>query len=421
MIANVSPSVSTFDDTYNTLKYANRAKNIKTQVQRNVLNVQYHISNYNQIIANLKNEISDLKTQLSKRDLSCNMPLNNNNNNPNYYNPEKPSFSSNSANIYKVDLKKEENKESFKNNTIHSLPVIFEKAVSELKNHLDEELALKNRVIEQEQEIINLQNFININKNNLEEKNQNNNDNSNPKNSKTNLVQINPNISNLNNTNNIDDIIVLNTEPNKEDFDNNREKDNLLINQNNSVIGNGILLNNPDSNFEFINILKEKHNQFSKIKKSHERNSEKLAEMFKKREYMLNLYIKNGIKDFYFEYLKSILKSHNLKLYIIDNKFKEKFNFSLIEAKEDYISNLENQLKFRDDIFKSKNILMIPEEAQKLKSLEQMKKEYTIRLPSVLNLSKNKNLNVFNSNSIINKKDYENYENDKNSGYYIIA
>ena len=28
MIANVSPSINTFDDTYNTLKYANRAKNI---------------------------------------------------------------------------------------------------------------------------------------------------------------------------------------------------------------------------------------------------------------------------------------------------------------------------------------------------------------------------------------------------------
>jgi hypothetical protein len=29
MIANVSPSVLTYDDTFNTLNYANRAKNIK--------------------------------------------------------------------------------------------------------------------------------------------------------------------------------------------------------------------------------------------------------------------------------------------------------------------------------------------------------------------------------------------------------
>ncbi len=46
MIANISPSSACFEDTHNTLKYANRAKNIKTNVQRNVLNVEYHISKY---------------------------------------------------------------------------------------------------------------------------------------------------------------------------------------------------------------------------------------------------------------------------------------------------------------------------------------------------------------------------------------
>jgi kinesin family protein 18/19 len=51
MIANISPSSACFEDTHNTLKYANRAKNIKTTVQRNVLNVEYHVSKYTQIIA----------------------------------------------------------------------------------------------------------------------------------------------------------------------------------------------------------------------------------------------------------------------------------------------------------------------------------------------------------------------------------
>ena len=67
MIANVSPSINTFDDTYNTLKYANRAKNIKTVVTRNVLNAQYHISNYVNIINNLKNEIALLKQQIASK------------------------------------------------------------------------------------------------------------------------------------------------------------------------------------------------------------------------------------------------------------------------------------------------------------------------------------------------------------------
>ena len=56
MIANVSPSVSSFEDTYNTLMYANRAKSIKTNAQRNVLNVENHLENYESIITTLKKE-----------------------------------------------------------------------------------------------------------------------------------------------------------------------------------------------------------------------------------------------------------------------------------------------------------------------------------------------------------------------------
>ena len=46
MISNVSPAISAFEETYNTLVYANRAKNIKTSANRNVLNAEKHISNY---------------------------------------------------------------------------------------------------------------------------------------------------------------------------------------------------------------------------------------------------------------------------------------------------------------------------------------------------------------------------------------
>jgi kinesin family protein 18/19 len=67
MIACISPNVKTFEDTHNTLKYANRAKNIKTNVQRNVLNVSYHVSQYTSIIASLKKEIVELRGQLAGR------------------------------------------------------------------------------------------------------------------------------------------------------------------------------------------------------------------------------------------------------------------------------------------------------------------------------------------------------------------
>lgn len=64
MIANISSAESSFEETLNTLKYANRAKNIKTHVQRNVLNVNYHISEYVQLIDNLRGEIQLLKNQI---------------------------------------------------------------------------------------------------------------------------------------------------------------------------------------------------------------------------------------------------------------------------------------------------------------------------------------------------------------------
>jgi kinesin family member 18/19 len=64
MIANISPAESCFEETLNTLKYSNRAKNIKTNVQRNVLNVNHHISEYVNLIANLRGEIKVLKEQM---------------------------------------------------------------------------------------------------------------------------------------------------------------------------------------------------------------------------------------------------------------------------------------------------------------------------------------------------------------------
>ena len=57
-------AVHAFEETLNTLKYANRAKNIKTHVQRNVLSVNHHISEYVSLIHGLRSEISNLKSQL---------------------------------------------------------------------------------------------------------------------------------------------------------------------------------------------------------------------------------------------------------------------------------------------------------------------------------------------------------------------
>ncbi|NXI47179.1 KI18A protein, partial [Galbula dea] len=64
MIAAVSPSSMFYDDTYNTLKYANRAKDIKSSLKSNVVSLDSHISQYVKICNEQKKEILKLKEKL---------------------------------------------------------------------------------------------------------------------------------------------------------------------------------------------------------------------------------------------------------------------------------------------------------------------------------------------------------------------
>lgn len=57
MIATVSPASFQNEETINTLKYANRAKNIKIKVEANKKMVALHISAYKNIISDLRDEI----------------------------------------------------------------------------------------------------------------------------------------------------------------------------------------------------------------------------------------------------------------------------------------------------------------------------------------------------------------------------
>ncbi|NXQ91887.1 KI18A protein, partial [Nyctibius grandis] len=66
MIAAVSPSSLFYDDTYNTLKYANRAKDIKSSLKSNVVSFDSHISQYVKICEEQKEEILMLREKLRK-------------------------------------------------------------------------------------------------------------------------------------------------------------------------------------------------------------------------------------------------------------------------------------------------------------------------------------------------------------------
>lgn len=64
MIANISPSIQSIEDTINSLNFANRAKNIKTNLKING-NENLNISMFDQTIEGLKNEIENLRHQLA--------------------------------------------------------------------------------------------------------------------------------------------------------------------------------------------------------------------------------------------------------------------------------------------------------------------------------------------------------------------
>ncbi|XP_014209733.1 kinesin-like protein KIF18A [Copidosoma floridanum] len=66
MIANISPSSASFEDTYNTLRYANRAKKIKTNVKKNIVSCQMHVSSYIKMVEEQKKELEVLKQKLLK-------------------------------------------------------------------------------------------------------------------------------------------------------------------------------------------------------------------------------------------------------------------------------------------------------------------------------------------------------------------
>jgi len=75
MIANVSPAQSVYEDTLNTIKYADRAKSIRSDLKKRVIERNLHVGKYKEIITNqkrriqsLEEEIQDLKKQRPKKE-----------------------------------------------------------------------------------------------------------------------------------------------------------------------------------------------------------------------------------------------------------------------------------------------------------------------------------------------------------------
>ncbi|KAK4876973.1 hypothetical protein RN001_009479 [Aquatica leii] len=72
MIANISPSALNYEDTYNTLKYAMRAKKIKASVKKNIVVSESNLNHYVQLVEQLKKENEELKFQIASNTKECN-------------------------------------------------------------------------------------------------------------------------------------------------------------------------------------------------------------------------------------------------------------------------------------------------------------------------------------------------------------
>ena len=69
MIANISPSVISYEETLHTLQYANRAKNIKVNLKQNFMESNnFKIDKYDEIIHNLKEEIDLVRNEINEKE-----------------------------------------------------------------------------------------------------------------------------------------------------------------------------------------------------------------------------------------------------------------------------------------------------------------------------------------------------------------
>ena len=66
MIANVSPADEVYEDTLNTIKYADCAKSIRSNLQKRVHEKQIHVGRYKELIESQKAEIARLRAELKE-------------------------------------------------------------------------------------------------------------------------------------------------------------------------------------------------------------------------------------------------------------------------------------------------------------------------------------------------------------------
>ena len=308
MIANISPFIYNFDDTYNTLKYAERAKCIKTNVRVNIAD-NNKSNDFMQLIKNLNNKIHQLGNQLNIKIQNNNM--NKRTNSINY----KKNYSSN---------KMKRNTYDFRENTFS-----------------DNDIKMK---IKSEKE-----NIKDIKKQN------------------TRMIKSSDKYKENKSSNDFIDELVLEKDKKIsliiEDYIQQSEAEIQLKKKIIKIQYNLILLYNKiEKNLSFKNNNSEDKVRLKNMKKMLEKNIENLNEMNERNDNFIKKYIQNNNEennedDVEFnplqkKYIYIIYQNTKIQKENIEVQFRYSIMKNEYEKKDNYIKELEKQIKLRDYIIK---------------------------------------------------------------------
>ena len=340
MISTISPSLFCVDETLNTLNYSNRAKNITTIIKKNVINIidrDSQVSKYREIISNLTNELEEKRNQLAvitnNKYLLNQKNMNNNNNNAQESGP---------------NLK-------------------MDKLTKEITSHFNEELRVKNEILEMQRNISNLINNLKEKEFNLykllnKQQKQNNNIQSNNY-GKRGLNNIN---SNLN----------MNNFLKEKDIRANIKKINDQIQNQKS------LLTSKEAKYnELVAKRTNLENAIGKFGTSPNLNSNN------------NAFVDNAQN---FSALQYLYHSFILEINNLENDFLRKQNTNEIVTKDIKINKLIEQLKIRDEYIKQekkslakKKIKFVFEGEKDIKKIEDLNIDKSFSLPFIIQQDNN--------------------------------
>ena len=319
MIANISPFIYSFDDTYNTLNYADRAKHIKTRVKANVINNKSVVNNYLDVIKQLQDKVSMLQNQLNIKKTYKNDILN--------------------INIEKANSKENEKINSEECNKIHSY-------LDKKKNQSKSREKSIQRIITHENNI-NYINNINIEKEKLFDK----------KNLEDIIEENEQRINGI-----IEEYIQLS----KAEIQIKQKVMGIrydIFNLNNKILKNEIFFPYSLSS-SFVNCKSEK-TKLKSLKRILEKNTSLLSDISTKNENILKKYTENTNDQSAFEmndlqknYMILINKSSSIQKENIQIKYDYAIIKIILEKKDNFIKELQKQIDIRDNIIKNKLVEM---------------------------------------------------------------